>query len=89
MIKSVCAAAALALGLATSALAAPNGVVTRENQCSISRLQQMQLSVDGIRDPLRHEAAAEELGMAVALMRDNDPDGCMIHLSNAAEYVTP
>lgn len=89
MIKSVCTAAALVLGLATSALSAPNGVVTPANQCNMSRLQQMQLSVDAIRDPLRHEAAAEELDTAVALMRDNDPDGCMVHLSNAADYVTP
>lgn len=89
MIKSICVAAALTLGLAAGAMAAPNAVWTRASQCNESQLKQMKNSVDSIRDPLRQEAALEELDTAVALLQDNDPDGCMMHLSNAAEYVTP
>ncbi len=89
MTKTVCAGMLVALGLATSALAAPNGVVTPANQCNTARLQQMQLSIDAIRDPVRQEAASAELSMAVAMMQQNDTDGCLMHLTNASEYVLP
>lgn len=89
MIKLFCGAMVLALGIATSAAAGQGAVRTQTNQCNQSQLKQMKDSVDTIRDPLRHEAAAEELDMAVALLQDNDFDGCMVHLTNASEYVTP
>jgi hypothetical protein len=89
MNKIAGAIAAVAMVIGTSAFAAQSSAVTAFSNCNESSLAQMKQSVDTIKDPAKKEAAAAELDTAVSLMRDNKPDECLVHLTNASKFVTP
>jgi hypothetical protein len=82
-------AAIIAIAMTTGAFAAQNAVSTPATQCNEAQMKQMQNSVDSIKDPAKKDAAQAELNTAEKFLMSNDPDGCMVHLTNASKFVTP
>jgi hypothetical protein len=89
MIKITTAAAVIAIAFTSGALAAENAVSTPATLCNEARLKQAQNAVDSIQDAQKKDAATQELNMAVQMLQNNDPQGCLVHLTNASKYVTP
>jgi hypothetical protein len=88
MIRTLSAAALLALAVSTGALAS-GAVVTPATMCNESQLAQAALAVDGIRNLDDRAEAKAELNLAVRLLQDNQPQACMQHLTIASSFVTP
>jgi hypothetical protein len=82
-------AAAFAVALSTSAIAAPNAVATPATECNEAQLKTAQNAVDSIKDPAKQSAAQAELKAAEAALQSNDPSGCMAHLTASQQFVTP
>ena len=89
MIKIATAAAIIGIAFTSGALAAENAVTTPATQCNEAQLKQAKNAVDSIQDPQKRDAATQELNMAVQMLQNNDPQGCLAHLTNASKYVTP